>query len=89
MTLKLPSSWGPATYLIVLYAVAAAIGGLIEVWNGDMTYEQFIESMKFAAGAVGALAVGRGIARGGPGTGFSEPEPEDTPTTNIPPVQTR
>jgi hypothetical protein len=87
VTLKLPTSWGPATYLVVLYAVAAAIGGLIEVYNGDMSYEQFIESMKFAAGATGLLAIGRGVARGGPGTGFSEPKaPEGG--TNIPPVNT-
>lgn len=70
MTLTLPKGWGPATLLVVLYALAAAIGGIIDVAQGDLTYTEFIESLKFAAGATGLLAVGRGIAWGGPGNGI-------------------
>jgi len=72
VTIPIPKNWGPATVLVVLYALAATVGGVVELWQGDMNYEQFVESLKWAGGAVGLLAVGRGIAYGGPGTGFGD-----------------
>jgi len=70
MTVTLPKAWGVATVLVVLYALAAVSGGLVELWQGDMNYQEFTESLKFAGGAAGLLAIGRGAAYGGPGTGF-------------------
>jgi hypothetical protein len=72
MTLTLPKGWGPATVLIVLYAVGAAVGGVAELISGDLTYQQFIESMQWPALALGGLGIGRGIAYGGPGAGFEK-----------------
>lgn len=70
MTISLPSGWGPATVLIVLYALATAVGGIIQMTQGDLTYQAWIESMQWPALALGGLAVGRGVAYGGAGTGF-------------------
>lgn len=70
MTIPLPSSWGPATFLTVALIMVAAIGGLVQVITGDLGYQAWIDSMQAFALAGGVLAVGRGVAMGGPGTGF-------------------
>ena len=75
MTIKLPDGWGPATILVVLYSLFAAVGGVVELWQGDMNYTEFVDSMKYAAGATGLLAIGRGFAYGGQGTGFGTSTP--------------
>lgn len=74
MTIDLSgSSWGPATILTVLLVLTAAIGGMVLVVMGDLSFESWIENMTGFAVAVGLLSVGRGIARGGPGTGYTAP----------------
>lgn len=85
MTITLPKGWGVATILVVLYAVAAVAGGLVEMWQGDMNYEQFVESLKYAAGATGLLAIGRGFAYGGLGSGFGAPDapPAEKPDADV------
>lgn len=70
MTIKLPTGWGPATILVVAYALAAIVGGFVELVQGDLDYLGYMDSLKYAAGASGLLAIGRGYAYGGPGTGF-------------------
>ena len=85
MTITLPKGWGVATILVVLYAVAAVAGGLVEMWQGDMNYEQFVASLKYAAGATGLLAIGRGFAYGGLGTGFGQPESPSPPAPTVHP----
>lgn len=39
--------------------------------NGDLGYQQWVESMQWPALALGGLGIGRGIAYGGAGTGFN------------------
>lgn len=72
MTIDLSgNSWGPATVLTVLLVLIAAIGGIVLVVMGDLSFESWIETMTGFAVATGLLGIGRGIARGGPGTGFT------------------
>lgn len=71
MTVTLPSGWGPATVLIVLYALATAVGGIVQMINGELGYQAWVESMQWPALALGGLGIGRGIAYGGAGTGFN------------------
>ena len=90
MTIKLPDGWGPATILVVLYAAFAAVGGVVELWQGDMNYTEFVDSMKYAAGATGLLAIGRGFAYGGQGTGFGTGSSRTRrPTGGFPTSRTR
>jgi len=74
MTVTLPSGWGPVTVLAVLYALAAAAGGVVSLVQGDIDYQQFVDSLKYPAALVGLTGIGRGIAYGGPGTGFDKEE---------------
>ena len=77
MQISLPSSWGPVTLIAVLYFVAAALGGGIELYNNDLTYAEYVESLKWPAGLLGLTGLARGIAMGGPGTGFGTGEQKD------------
>ena len=80
MTIDLSgTSWGPATVLTVLLVLTAAIGGMVLVVMGDLSFEGWIETMTGFAVAAGLLGVGRGIARGGLGTGFTAPAPPPAP----------
>jgi hypothetical protein len=76
VTISLPSSWGPATVLTVGLILIAAIGGLVQVIMGDLSYQAWIDSLQAFAIAAGVLAVGRGIGVGGPGTGFGSSGPD-------------
>lgn len=63
MTISLPKGWGPATVLVVLYAAAVLVGGIIEIAQGDLSLAEYLDlsSTKVAAGAAAILAVGRGL----------------------------
>ena len=77
MTITLPKGWGPATVLVVLYALAAAVGGAVEVIQGDLDYTGYMESMKYAVAGVGALAIGRGAAYIGGDPSFAKTDDAD------------
>lgn len=70
MTLKLPAGWGPATTLAVLYFAVTAVVGGVDWAQGELGSQAFLDSLKFPAGALGLVGIGRGIAYGGQGTGF-------------------
>jgi len=80
VTISLPKSvWGPATVLTVLLVLTVAIGGMVQVIRGEMTFDGWIDLMTSPSLGIliGGLAVGRGIAWGGPGTGMKEPTPAE------------
>lgn len=63
MTVNLPKGWGPATTLVVLYALLVVIGGVIEIAQGDTSLVDYLntDAVKWLAGTTGLLAVGRGV----------------------------
>lgn len=55
------SSWGPSTVLVVAFSLLAAVGGLVLVVKGDLTYQQWLSYLDNFALAAGILSVGRGL----------------------------
>lgn len=64
MTINLPKGWGPATVLVVLYALLIVVGGVIEIAQGDTSLVDYLntDAVKWLAGASGLLALGRGAS---------------------------
>lgn len=72
MTVSLPTSWGPGTLLAVLIVLTVAVGGVVQVLTGDLSWDGYMNLLMHPGLGiiVGGLVVGRGIAYGGPGSGF-------------------
>jgi hypothetical protein len=51
--------WATAV-MVVLVAIAAGVGGAVVI-AGNMTFQDYLDQVAKFAGAVGLLAVGRGI----------------------------
>lgn len=80
MTVTLPTSWGPGTILAILLVLVIAIGGIVQVIMGDLSWDGYMELMTHPGIGiiVGGLVIGRGIAYGGPGTGMKTTPDEPT-----------
>lgn len=64
MTITLPTGWGPATVLSVLYALAVVVAGIIEIAQGDMSMAEYLgtEQMKVLGAILAGLSIGRGAS---------------------------
>lgn len=64
MTVSL-DGWGPATVLLMLLVATAAIGGIVLVIAGTLSFADWMGYMQEFAVAVGILGVGRGVMKAG------------------------
>jgi hypothetical protein len=73
MKITLPSAWGPATILTVAIVLIIAIGGMVQVLMDDLSWDGYMDLLASPGVAVlvGGLAIGRGVAWGGQGTGLA------------------
>jgi hypothetical protein len=55
-------TWGPMTVLAVAVVLLVVGGGIVEVITTPYTYGQFLDDLKWVAGALGGgAAIGRGL----------------------------
>lgn len=96
--MKLPTSWGPATVLVVAcIVIVVAAGGAVTVVNPDtLSFSDYLDTLVKAAVGAGVLGLGRGLLGAGaagsaaaapadPESVFDGIEPDDA--TAIPPDQ--
>lgn len=53
-----------ATTIILILVAVAAIAGAVAVGLGSISFQDYLDALAKFAGAVGLLAVGRGISTG-------------------------
>jgi hypothetical protein len=67
--MKLPTSWGPATVLVVaVIVIVVAAGAVVTVVNPDtLSFSDYLDTLSKAAIGAGVLGVGRGLLSGASG----------------------
>jgi hypothetical protein len=62
--MQIVDKWGPATIAtLVIFAIVAIIGGVVVI-VGNMTFEDYLDSLVKLAVGIGILGVGRGVMSG-------------------------
>jgi hypothetical protein len=85
--MKLPTSWGPATVLVVaVIVIVVAAGAVVTVVNPDtLSFSDYLDTLSKAAIGAGVLGVGRGLLTGASSSAAAAPADPDSVFDGIQP----